>query len=355
MTQPQTGMLIAHANFAKGFRGGERQTQLLIEALAQKGYAQRLLVRKGSELGHRCRGIAGLTVTEIGKPYAFRLGALRGAALLHAHETKAAQFALFGKWFLGTPYLITRRVDHAIKNNAFNRAMYRSAAQCVALSKAIKHEILKIVPGIDVAVIPSAWSRLGFNEANVAQLKTRFAGTFLVGHIGALVDVHKGQAVLIEAARLLARTHPDIRIILLGSGRDETALKAQAEGLENVTFEGFVDNVGDYLKCFDLFAFPSRYEGLGSILFDAMQFNVPIVASEVGGIPDIIRDGRNGLLVPPGDAQRLAEAIARLYADASLRETLVRGAAEQLALFSPDAMSGAYETIYQDILHQEKA
>ena len=348
MTQPGPGtdVLIAHANFAKGFRGGERQTQLLIESLSKKGYSQKLLVRKGSELGRRCRGISNLKVIEIAKPYAFHVGRLKGVSLLHAHETKAAQFALFGKRLLGVPYIVTRRVDHAIKNNAFNRALYASAAQCVALSKAIRHEIQKIVPATDVAIIPSAWSRLSFDEKNVAALQQRFEGKFVVGHIGALVDRHKGQAVLIEAARILEKTHPDIHVILLGSGSDEAALKAQAEGLGNVTFEGFVDNVGDYLKCFDLFAFPSRYEGLGSILFDAMQFDVPIVASNVGGIPDIIQHEENGLLVPPSDARALADAINRLVYDKALRRKLSTNAHSRLNAFSPDAMAAKYEWIY---------
>jgi glycosyltransferase involved in cell wall biosynthesis len=340
-------MTIAHANFAKGFRGGERQTQLLIESLSEKGYRQKLLVRKGSELGRRCRGIDNLKVIEIGKPYALHLGHLKGASLLHAHETKAAQFALFGKRLLGLPYIVTRRVDHAIKNNAFNRALYASAAQCVALSGAIKTEIKKIVPATDVAIIPSAWSRLSFDEKNVAALQQRFEGKFVVGHIGALVDRHKGQSVLIEAARILEKTHPDIQVILLGSGSDEASLKAQAEGLGNITFEGFVDNVGDYLKCFDLFAFPSRYEGLGSILFDAMQFDVPIVASDIGGIPDIIRDGENGLLVPPGNAAALAAAIERLYGDEALRKALSSNARNRLDSFSPGAMAERYEGLYR--------
>ena len=346
------GALIAHANFAKGFRGGERQTQLLIETLAARGYRQRLLVRKGSELGRRCRGIENLTVLEIGKPYAFHLARLKGAALLHAHETKAAQFALFGRRLLGIPYIVTRRVDHTIKNNRFNRAIYASAAQCVALSGAIKTEIHKLVPDTDVAIIPSAWSRLAFDGESVGRLKSRFEGKFVVGHIGALVDAHKGQAVLIEAARLLAQTQPDVQVVLLGGGQDEAQLKAAAADLPNVTFEGFVNNVGDYLKCFDLFAFPSRYEGLGSILFDAMQFDVPIVASDVGGIPDIIHHEENGLLVPPGDAVALAAAVERLYLDAALRERLVEAARTQLEHFSPAAMTDRYEQLYRTCLNQ---
>ena len=82
---PQTRR-IAHANFAKGFRGGERQTQLLIEALAKTGRAQLLLVRKGSELGMRCRGIAGLEIVEISKPYALHVRLLRHVALLHSYN-----------------------------------------------------------------------------------------------------------------------------------------------------------------------------------------------------------------------------------------------------------------------------
>lgn len=339
-------MLITHLNFAKGFRGGERQTQLLIEQLAQQGYEQRLLVRKGSELTKRCRNVAHLEIIEIAKPYIFSMMKLKGTTLLHAHETKALQFAYAAHLLLGPPYIVTRRVDNPISNNRLNKAMYRSARFAVALSHAIKGEILKVSPQSHVKIIPSAYTDTSLNEATSQKIKTRFKNKFLVGHVGALDDRHKGQSFLIEAAKKLQKSHPDIHFILVGGGRDEAMLKAEAKGLENITFEGFVNNVNDYINAFDLFVFPSRNEGLGSILFDVMRLKVPIIASNVGGIPDIIADGVNGILIPPLESDAIVSSVIEMYEDPDERQKLSAKAHESSQDYSPLRMVQQYEALY---------
>lgn len=108
----------------------------------------------------------------------------------------------------------------------------------------------------------------------------------MVGHVGALDNDQKGQEFIIAVAREIESSHPEVQFALVGGGDDEAMLKARAAGLSNVAFVGFVDNVGDYLESFDLFVLPSNREGIGSILFDAMERALPVVASRVGGVPD---------------------------------------------------------------------
>ncbi len=340
-------MHITHLNFAKGFRGGERQTQLLIEQLAQNGIAQKLLVRKGSQLSGRCRDIANLEIIEIAKPYILHLKHIKNTTLLHAHETKAAQFAYFANRLTGIPYIITRRVDNAIKNNFLNKKIYSNATVVVALSKAIKEEILKVAPKAVIEVIPSAYTDAAVDKAKTAQIKKRFEGKYLIGNVGALDDRHKGQSHLIEAAKELEKSHPDIHFLFVGSGQDEAKLKAAAQSLSNVTFEGFVNNVNDYISSFDLFVFPSNNEGLGSILLDVMQLNVPIIASNVGGIPDIITNNINGILTPPSDPKSLKKNILRLYSDKTKSAKLASTAKESIENFSPQSMQNAYLSLYK--------
>jgi glycosyltransferase involved in cell wall biosynthesis len=342
-------MLLAHINFAKGFRGGERQTQLLIEQLAQLGLKQKLLVRKGSQLTKRCQKIENLEIIEIAKPYILHLKHITNATLLHAHETKAAQFAYFANRLTAIPYIITRRVDNPIKNNFLNKKIYSNAAVVVALSRAIKDEILKVAPNAVVEVIPSAFTDAAINEEKSALIKKRFKGKYLIGNVGALDDGHKGQSHLIKVAKELEKSHPNIHFIFVGSGQDEEKLKTQAQGLNNVTFEGFVNNVNDYINSFDLFVFPSNNEGLGSILLDVMQLSVPIVASNVGGIPDIIIDNKNGLLTPPANSDALKQKILDLYADKEKSSQLASAAKTNIEKFSPSAMRDSYFTIYQKI------
>jgi glycosyltransferase involved in cell wall biosynthesis len=343
-------IIITHLNFAKGFRGGERQTQLLIEKLSLNGWNQILIVRQISELGQRCQEIQNLTIIEIPKPYLFSLSKIKTATLLHAHETKAAQFALIANLVYRIPYIVTRRVDNPLKSNFFNRLIYTRATPCVALSRAIKEEILKISPHSSVVIIPSAYTEFTTDNDAVQRIKNRFIRKFLVGHVGALDDQHKGQSTIIEAARYLEKTIPNLHFLLIGGGDDEALLKEKAKHLTNITFEGFVNNVGDYLEALELFVFPSNNEGLGSILFDVMRSETPIIASNVGGIPDIIKDGYNGFLIPPRDPTALIDAIIQLYGDEDVRKKIVDNALHELLHFSPDSMRLSYENLYAKVL-----
>lgn len=343
-------MKIIHVNLAKGFRGGERQTELLIRALSTRQDAdQWLACRRDSPLRMRLAEVPRLAFIDADHQLAGH-AAVRPleADIVHAHDAKAVHWAGLHRWLHGVPYLITRRVDAPVKDKWSNRLFYRRAARRVAISSPIRQQLLKRDWG-DVDLIPSALSGLEADPAGATALRAGFPGKYLVGHVGALVDRHKGQRVLIEAARRLAQLRPDLQVLFFGHGDDAEVLKAEAAGMPNVTFMGFKDNIGDYLPGLDLFAFPSRNEGLGSVLLDVMDAGVPIVASRVGGIPDIVRDDDTGLLVPPGDAEALATAIGRLQDDPKLAERLSLAAREQLDRYTPEAMAEAYWGLYQDM------
>lgn len=341
--------IITHLNFAKGFRGGERQTQLLIEELSSLGYIQKLIVRKNSELLPRCKKIKNLTIIEISKPYIFYCSQVKGSSILHAHETKALQFAYFCNKILHIPYIVTRRVDNKLKTNFLNKKMYVTASVSVSVSSIIKTEILRVSPNANTTVIFDSYTDNTINLKTSEKIKDRFINKFIVGHIGALDDKHKGQSFLIEAARNLEKSHPNIHFIFLGRGEDEQMLKEKANTLNNITFEGFVDNVNDYINCFDLFVFPSQNEGLGSILLDVMQFEVPIIASDVGGIPDIITNEENGILIPPCSVVDIEKSIISLYENQAKGKRLGSKAKSTLHNYSANNMAHNYANIYKKI------
>ncbi len=340
-------MVITHLNFAKGYRGGERQTQLLIEELASMGFKQKIVLRKKSALKTRLTNIKDLEIFEINKPYILSLNIVQGSSLVHAHETKALQFAYFCNLFFKMPYLVTRRVDNSLKTNFFNTRLYSQASECVGVSSVIIKEILRVSPNATTSVIADAYTNTVLNKSKSEEIAHRFKNKFLVGHIGALDDKHKGQSFLISVAKRMGHSYPEIHFIFLGRGEDEMMLKEQAKGLCNITFEGFVENVHDYINCLDLFAFPSRNEGLGSVLLDVMQFNVPIVASDVGGIPDIIKSEFNGILVPKCDVDALEKKIIELYEDKNKREYLSLNAKKNIIEFSPKKMALKYIALYE--------
>ena len=162
----------------------------------------------------------------------------------------------------------------------------------------------------------------------------------VVGNVAALVP-HKGQRHLIEAAHLVVQEVPDARFVILGEGELREPLEhlVKTHHLEkHVLLPGFRTDVFGCIKGFDLFAMSSVTEGLGTSLLDAMACARPIVATHAGGIPEIVEDGVNGLLVPPRDHAAMAAAIVRLLKDAASRRRM--GEADWRACVNDSPSSG---------------
>ena len=345
-------MKICHVNFARGFRGGERQTQLLIEALAERNIEQILLARHDSPLHDRLASTTGLMSIRLRKPYMLACGrvARLNPDIVHAHEARAAQWALINRWFSNVPYIVTRRISRPSKDLAFTRMVYRNAAKVVGLSRAVRESVKLRIPDVEADIIPSMFASLPVDDTRAAEIKARYANSFIIGHIGALVNPHKGQAVLIKAIRALNQKYNNIKVLLLGTGKDQDLLKRLAYDLPNVEFVGFVEDVGSWINTFDLFVFPSLEEGLGSSLLDVMQQGKPIVASRVGGILDVIQHEENGLLVPPNDPVFLADAIERMMNNKELRERYGEAGRKTLYKYSPEHVAQCYDAIYKSVL-----
>jgi glycosyltransferase involved in cell wall biosynthesis len=343
---------IVHVNTARGYRGGERQTELLIRGLASRNLPQALVTRRGAPLAKRLQDID-VEVREVAGGVFSVARATDDASLVHVHEGRSVYAAFLRALLSGTPYVITRRVNNPIREHWFAHRAYRRAA-CVA---AVAPQVAEIVRAYDasirVTVVHSASSGLRVDAASSAAIRARFAGKFVAGHVGALDNSQKGQEFIIAVARDVERSHPDLHFVLVGGGEDEAMLKSAAAGLSNLTFTGFVDNVGDYLAAFDVFILPSNREGIGSILLDAMERGLPVVASRVGGVPDIVHDGKNGLLIDSKNPAQLRDAILRLKADSALRGAFGERGREFAKDFSSDAMCSKYLALYTSVLQRE--
>ncbi len=340
-------MHIIHVNLARGFRGGERQTVLLIQALAKRAEIsqQTLVCQPSSPLRAELMDTPGVEFTSARHQLAGHWQAGK-AAIVHAHEAKAVHWAWLHNKLFSIPYIITRRVDTPIKRKWSNFIFYRDAKCCVAISSVIADEISALDKRA-IHVIPSALTPVTPNPAVARALRNTYPGRFIVGHVGALVDRHKGQRVLLNVAHELEKTHPEVLFVFFGRGEDERILQQESASLKNVLWMGFKPNIGDYLPALDIFAFPSRNEGLGSVLLDVMNAKVPIIASEVGGIPDIVKHEQTGLLVPPDNAEKMAEGIKLLIKDSKLGSALSLTAFAKLGSYSPDAMADAYFPLYR--------
>lgn len=341
-------MQICHVNLAKGFSGGERQTLNLIRSLAAQGVEQWVVIRPDSSLNDK---LAGLNVTVVHAKHHL-LGHHRRwlpkSVMLHAHDGKAVYWCALQGLLHGNRYIITRRVDNKLKSSALTRLAYRNAATVVGLSRAIEAQILTLDNRITTRVIPSSFSTFAADPQRVAEIQAQYPDKILIGQVGKLLH-HKGYHLTIEVARRLAKTHPQLQFLFLGSGKDESQLKQQAQGIDNIEFLGHCDDIGNYLAAMKLMLFPSLNEGLGSTVLEAWQHDTPVIGANAGGIPDMIVDGQTGLLVEPGDDQAIERALLTLLADESLQQQLAAGAKERLRDFSPQSVCERYLALYNSL------
>jgi glycosyltransferase involved in cell wall biosynthesis len=340
---------VVHVNTARGYRGGERQTELLIRGLASCNVQQALVARRGGPLAARIRSL-GIDVREVSGNFLSVARVTRDASLIHVHEGRGVYAAYLRSLLSGTPYVITRRVNNPIREHWFAHKAYRRAAYVAAVAPQVAEIVRAYDSAIPVGVVHSGSSGLPVDAARVAAIRAEHAGKLLVGHVGALDNGQKGQEFIIAVARELEPTHADVQFMLVGGGEDEQMLRNAAAGLSNVTFTGFVNNVGDFLASFDIFVLPSNREGIGSILLDAMEQGLPLVASRVGGVPDIVHHGKNGLLIDPGNSGQLRDAILLLRGDEALRRSYGECGRSFARDYTAEVMWRKYLALYQSLL-----
>jgi L-malate glycosyltransferase len=281
-------MLSLHIDTARTWRGGQNQALLTVLGLRAIGHRTFLMAHPQGELRRRASEGPDLIPfaprAELDLTAAWRMTRIIRdvrPTIIHAHDphgVAVAALALSYQTYDPHPILVaSRRVDFRLRTNAFS-------------------------PAPPLSVHEAYW--LPHNAP-------------LAGAVGALVG-HKGHRYLIEAAAQVVREVPDARFVILGEGDLRGPLEkliAELHLEKHVILGGFRPDVLSLLKGFDFFVMPSVTEGLGTSLLDAMACAKPIVASRVGGIPEVVVDGKTGILVPPKDSHRLADAIVRMMQD----------------------------------------
>lgn len=164
---------------------------------------------------------------------------------------------------------------------------------------------------------------------------------------------HKGHAELVRAVVEVRRAIPDVRFVFVGVGPLESEVRAEAEQLgvaDAVTFTGFRDDVPRILGSFDVFTLASRYEGLSIALIEAMALGKAVVVTRAGGLPEVVTDGEDGLLVPTGDVPALADGLIMLLRDGTLRERLGCAARRRAGDFDIRRTVRRTEEVYEELL-----
>lgn len=283
--------------------------------------------------------------------------------IVHAFMYQAIQMARLAKRRGKVPFtLVTSpRVNYRTRSlwtKAVDRFLKGADDLLIAESKASRDYLVRwlgyssdkvriIHNGVDLAGWPA--SRL---ERRQKRLELRLAADeVLIGSAGRLDD-QKGFDTLVAAMGLLKKLR--VRCVVLGEGPARPALEAQIRrlGIErSVMLLGERDDMTSWLSALDAFVLPSRWEGLPNALLEAMALGLPVAASAVDGVVEVVEDGRNGLLVPPGRPGPLAAAVSKLAADPGLRARIGEAAKETVSRrFSLIDMMAAYEDAYAGVL-----
>jgi glycosyltransferase involved in cell wall biosynthesis len=194
----------------------------------------------------------------------------------------------------------------------------------------------------------------GVDMAQFNPMKRRAREKTVIGAVSRL-SVEKGMSYLIEAFALLKQRHQNVSLQIAGDGPEEAALKALSRklGVENdIEFRGWIDHseLPAFLQGLDVFALPSTYEGFGVAAAEASAMALPVVATNVHGIPDVVIDGETGLLVLARDPEAMAAALARLADNQEMRSALGEAGREYVASQYDWAQNTAQmDLIYQDI------
>jgi GT2 family glycosyltransferase/glycosyltransferase involved in cell wall biosynthesis len=208
--------------------------------------------------------------------------------------------------------------------------------------------------GIDPALLDVA------APDRVADFRSVLAGEddLLIGYCGRF-DQEKGLGTLAEAALAVARARPDVRFVFAGSGREEAALRERLAPLgPRAKFLGYLggEALAYFYRAVDVTVVPSIYEPLGLVALEGMLAEAAVVVSAAGGLPELVEHEKSGLVVPPGDAGALAEALVRLAEDALLRERLgAAGAARARTEFSWSRIAGLTREAYVGAIMDGKA
>jgi glycosyltransferase involved in cell wall biosynthesis len=342
-----------HIDTGMDFRGGQQALLTLARGLRERGHAQCIVSPAGSELERRARqlefDVAELSLKEL-------RARMRGADLLHAHTGRAQNMAFLASAGSGIKRIATRHVVFAPRHPLVHRLKYTSTCDgVIAVSQAVRRALLDAgVPADRIEVIPTG-VKIPAELPDAAQRAEArrawklddgdFAADFAVGHLGAFTH-EKGQDVAAQAAHLLESRLPRLKMILAGEG----PLGSSIAGSDRLILPGHVAEPRQLLAALDLFVMPSRSEGWGLAALEAMAFGLPVVASNTGGLAEMIVAGETGWLVAPGDASALADAIFEAARDRDRLHAMGLRARECARRFSVEQTAARTEGFYLRVL-----
>lgn len=281
--------------------------------------------------------------------------------IVHTHSSKAGFIGRFAAKMARVPHILYTPHGHVFHGyfspfltRCFIR-MERLAARwtdrIITLTDAEADQHLTVGIGRrgQFVTIPSG---IDLERVTTVTPRRLIAQGMLVGTVARLVPV-KGHLVLLDAIPKVLQRCPEAQFVFVGEGEMRPALEEQARrlGLDGrITFAGFREDVPAVLAGMDALVLPSLNEGMGRVLVMAMALGKPIVATNVGGVPELLGNGQAGILVPPGDSAAIAEAVSTLLCDPARARALGEAGRRRASRYSAEAMVSALAKLYLEVM-----
>lgn len=281
-----------------------------------------------------------------------------GWNVLHGQDFYGNVMCAAAKAVLRRPRLVVSRRYEVRDETRLHRlgegAAYRLADAVVFNSPSVSHRLVAEgrVREHQRAVIPNGIEIDRFRRPGTGGETLPRNGGRRIGIVARLAEI-KDHATLVRALPRVVSRFPDLEVVLVGDGPERPALESLARSLgvaTRLTLVGDQDDVVPWLRSFDVATLTSRNESSPNAVLEYMAAGLPIVATGVGGIPDLVRDGVEASLVPPGDPEALAEALLAVLSDPLMAGAMAAAARQRVESFSVEAMLGRTLDLYRGLL-----
>jgi glycosyltransferase involved in cell wall biosynthesis len=361
---------IVHVETGMNLYGGALQVLYLLQGTSGNSEVKNILVcPDGSDVGSSAENVvSGLyripMSGDLDIPFLFRTLSIikrEHPDIVHLHSRRGADTlgGLAAK-LTGTRCVLTRRVDNP-EFAPLARIKYRLYDRVITISDGIRDVLVEEgVPENRIIKVPSAVDADHYGKAYDREwFQQQFGiseGMITCGVTAQLIH-RKGHQYLLEAVPGIVGEVPDARFLLFGKGPLEGKLRGLCDDLgitDKVAFAGFRSDLDRILGCLDLVIHPALMEGLGVSLLQAAAAGVPIVGTRVGGIPEVVVDGVNGILVPPADTDAIVQAAVKLLQDPGLAARMgSEGRRIARERFSIEAMVKGNLEVYREVMGEE--
>lgn len=355
---------ILHVDTERSWRGGERQALWLMQLLPGDEFESILAAPIETPFAVQAAA-AGKRVVHFslwGEWDIFAAWKLKGliaknnVSLVHAHSSHALGVAACARKLHPFKLVASRRVDFHLRKNMFSRWKYAQADHIIAISDAIRQVLISDgIPSTRIRVVKSGIRIRETKPIDRDQIKQTIRipkNNKVVGMVAALAP-HKDHRTFLEAARIIKNQLPGVTFLIVGEGplyRSVTDTIQELGLKQQVVMTGFREDVSDLIGIMDVYAVSSYLEGMGTSTLDAMQAGRPVVATRVGGIPEIVEDGVTGYLVGPRDPGALAEKIIGLLNDEKTARAMGEKGMNRSRQFSVENTAQGTAQVYREIL-----